>query len=407
MADWLQGPYFYQVYASKQIAGQPASVAWISRLFLTGFASTAIFGPSVGRLADTYGRRLATLSFCLVYALGALSTKSPLLVVLFAGRVLSGIGTSLLFSAPEAWIVGAMQKIKSEMYLGETFGQAYAGDSIVAIIAGQLAGWAALKQGPTGPFMLSTAVLTLGGILAAWLWDENKAVNTNNQGDSKPSIKEAIQVIQKDPTIGLLGGVQAFFEAAMYIFVLQWPPAMVRAIKAQFGSDAQTPFGQIFSCFMACCWFGATLFGQMGPTHWKIPTETSTLGMLAIATMSMTSAALLTTRSSVGLGALPPPVLLGGLMASLFAFEMCVGLYFPSIGTLRSKYIPDSQRSVVMNLFGIPLNVLVVSVFLSIQKLGVSGALAVSSTALGVATICMWRLQRRVTKMELERQYQR
>ena len=69
--------------------------------------------------------------------------------------------------------------------------------------------------------------------------------------------------------------------------------------------------------------------------------------------------------------------------------QVCVGMYFPSIGTLRSKYIPDSHRSVIMNLFGIPLNLIVVSVFLSIKSLGVQGALGCSAGALLIATSCM------------------
>lgn len=51
-ADWLQGPYFYEVYASKIFGGVPASLSLISQLFLVGFASTAVFGPFVGRLSD-------------------------------------------------------------------------------------------------------------------------------------------------------------------------------------------------------------------------------------------------------------------------------------------------------------------------------------------------------------------
>ena len=68
-------------------------------------------------------------------------------------------------------------------------------------------------------------------------------------------------------------------------------------------------------------------------------------------------------------------------------------MYFPTIGTLRSKYFPDSHRSVVMNLFGIPLNAMVVTVFLSIERLGVQGALGVSTTALALATICGLKLK--------------
>ena len=88
-----------------------------------------------------------------------------------------------------------------------------------------------------------------------------------------------------------------------------------------------------------------------------------------------------------------PGSALGTLILSLFVFEACVGMYFPAIGTLRSKYFPDSHRSVVMNLFGIPLNAMVVSVFLSIERLGVQGALGVSTVALATALGCSLKLK--------------
>jgi MFS family permease len=383
-SDWLQGPYFYEVYASKIFNGVPASMALVSRLFLTGFASTALFGPLVGRAADEYGRKKATLAFSVIYALGAWSTKSPLLTVLLVGRALSGIGTSLLFSAPESWLVGEAQATDNQDCLGETFGLAYAGDSLVAISAGQMAGWAASQRGPSGPFELSTGFLAAGGLLAAFLWKENKAPSSGADED-KPSIREAVQVIRRDPKIMLVGAVQSLFEAAMYIFVLQWPPAMATAIGQNFGAAAKTPYGSVFSCFMASCLLGSTMFGQLAKK--AVSTEASTAVMLAVATAAMTAATW--TIRSAGSTNLPC------LIASLFCFEACVGMYFPSIGTLRSRYVPDSHRSVIMNLFGIPLNVLVVAVFLSIHKLGLAGALSISSAALGVATLAMTQLWRR------------
>ena len=56
--------------------------------------------------------------------------------------------------------------------ISETFGLAYAGDSIVAIVAGQLAGAMAGARGPTGPFELSTGFLLAGGLLTSLLWKE-------------------------------------------------------------------------------------------------------------------------------------------------------------------------------------------------------------------------------------------
>lgn len=95
----FQGSYFYQVYASKSFGGATGAMTWVSRLFLTGFASTALFGPVVGRLCDSYGRNAGTLAFSLLYSLGAYSTKSPLLSVLLVGRVWGGMlaGREALF----------------------------------------------------------------------------------------------------------------------------------------------------------------------------------------------------------------------------------------------------------------------------------------------------------------------
>lgn len=43
----------------------------------------------------------------------------------------------------------------------------------------------------------------------------------------------------------------------------------------------------------------------------------------------------------------------------------------------------------VRNIYGIPLNLLVVSVFLSIKSLGVQGALGCATAALAVSSACM------------------
>jgi len=142
---------------------------------------------------------------------------------------------------------------------------------------------------------------------------------------------------------------------------------------------------------MASCLLGSTIFSQL--SNLSIPTETSTAGMLSIATLAMGTAAFVAKGTST---ATPFALLVG----AFFAFEACVGLYFPSIGTLRSKYLPDSHRTVIMNLFGIPLNALVVGVFLSIERLGVGGALGVSTGALALATASMWKLKSLVGKDE-------
>jgi MFS transporter, MFS domain-containing protein family, molybdate-anion transporter len=224
MADWLQGPYFYEVYSSKIINGLPVSLDLVSKIFLVGFATTGLFGPLIGRLVDTVGRKAGTLAYAALYTIGALSTRSALLPLLLLGRVAGGLGTSLLFSAPEAWLVGEHQKGNYDgKWLGQTFGWAYAGDSLVAITAGQLASLSAAKSGPTGPFSLSLLFLAVGSLIASLKWNENVATQARSEAmdgvlkESKPTIGDAWRVMKADKRIMLLGVVQSLFEGAIIV----------------------------------------------------------------------------------------------------------------------------------------------------------------------------------------------
>ena len=234
MADWLQGPYFYEVYASKVINGVAVSTQGVAKLFLTGFGSTALFGAVVGGLVDSLGRKRGSLAFALMYAISALSTRCGTLPLLLAGRVAGGIGTSLLFSAPEAWLVSEQQRSGIDgKYLSRIFGLAYFGDAIVAILAGQIAGVAAAARGPTAPFEISTLFLAAGAALVFFGWKENfggKAAAVDAGGESTeegtavasdasaPSedgqtmVKDAFAAMLEDRRILLLGAVQALFE---------------------------------------------------------------------------------------------------------------------------------------------------------------------------------------------------
>eukprot|EP00957_Ditylum_brightwellii_P159848 12167624-Ditylum_brightwellii.AAC.1 len=81
--------------------------------------------------------------FALLYGLGVASISSNAFWVLFAGRAIIGCALSLLFTAPEAWVGSEASRMGLTEYLSETFGLAYTGDALVAIIAGKLASWAA------------------------------------------------------------------------------------------------------------------------------------------------------------------------------------------------------------------------------------------------------------------------
>jgi hypothetical protein len=52
---------------------------------------------------------------------------------------------------------------------------------------------------------------------------------------------------------------------------------------------------------------------------------------------------------------------LGGViqLIAFCVFEVLIGMFWPSMMTLRAKFVPEQQRSTIINVFRIPLNLFV------------------------------------------------
>lgn len=91
-ADWLQGPYFYDLYANKidSRTGELFTPGAVSTLFLVGFCSGMVFGTLAGSLADSFGRyglcpRSSPRIACALYVSVAVLCQEGRLFGLFGG----------------------------------------------------------------------------------------------------------------------------------------------------------------------------------------------------------------------------------------------------------------------------------------------------------------------------------
>jgi Sugar-tranasporters, 12 TM len=71
LADWLQGPYVYALYAEYKYAKHDIAV-----LFVAGFGSSMIFGSFVGGMADWGGRRAFVVLFAVIYAASCMTKRT-------------------------------------------------------------------------------------------------------------------------------------------------------------------------------------------------------------------------------------------------------------------------------------------------------------------------------------------
>jgi MFS family permease len=398
-ADWLQGPYIYELYVSYGFNQDE-----IAELFVCGFASSLVVGTFIGGLADKLGRKALCIAYCLFYITACFTKLVPDYWTLMFGRFLSGISASLLFSVFESWMVCEHNKRGFDSnLLGSTFSNASFLNGLGAVVAGLIANSAADWYGFVAPFMASVVPLCTVVILIVFTWTENFG---QEHSDSMSSLRMGFDLILTDYEIAALGLGQSAFEGAMYTFVFMFTPALkadgevvdyslsapleassasslvfsgksvaprnpavdVSVSEAKWtgintaGSssnsihsvDSRTAhyLGLIFTVFMVCSMLGSISFTILQRKHlYRLP-----LAVHCIAAISMLTTACYFEDKGI-------------VYLMFLIFEVTVGLFYPSYGTIKSEIIPESVRSSVMNIFRIPLNLFVVVLLLNIEQL--------------------------------------
>ncbi|KIO25270.1 hypothetical protein M407DRAFT_75927 [Tulasnella calospora MUT 4182] len=356
-ADWLQGPYVYSLYREQY--GYSERV--VGFLFVTGFTAAGFSGPFVGVWADKFGRKRICLWFCVAYAFACLCTLSSWIPILFAGRLVSGFATAILFSCFETWVVSASQSAGvSQAGLSTILGDAMLINGIAASVAGVVSNQlVAQVKTFTSPFMLSGVLLVASWFMIRKLWTENYGAQDASVGVGKWDIlqlgrlRQAIDIVRRDPALLVLGLRQTCFEGSMYIFVFLWVPSMQEASPP----NAQLPLGYIFSAFMVSMMLGSVVYTSV-VSH-SLPRSDAPLVLhakLASLNCLVASLALAISFST----SLPQT-----RFWSFCLFEACVGVYYPVQGMLKGSMISNDHRATLAALFRVPLNIFVTGIMLT------------------------------------------
>ncbi len=330
-ADWMQGPYVYRLYEHYGFTREDNGV-----LFIAGFGSSLVFGTWAGPMADKYGRKLNCILYGVTYILSCMTKHFPNFKILMVGRLLGGFATSILWSAFESWMVSEHLSRFDAGWVGGTFSYMHTFNGIVAILSGFVAQWSVdFFEHPVAPFDMSALFLLIGSGFIWFSWSENYGDTKNNM---LQQMNEAIRVVRTNKSVFFVGLSQSLFEGAMYTFVFMWTPAL----SGEGSERKDIPHGLIFASFMIACSLGGSLFGIL-EKRWPLPVLARNLFIFSAGTMAVP---MLTDSGAM-------------IMAAFLGFEVAVGLFWPCIGTLRSKYVPEDCRATVTNLFRVPLNLVV------------------------------------------------
>jgi MFS family permease len=377
-ADWLKGPYVYALYQSYGY-----SESQIAYLFLAGFGASGLSGPFVGAAADVFGRRRLCIAYFVIYICSALTKPINNYMILLLGRLLGGLGTSLLYTVFESWMVAEHNRRGYPQHLlDDTFAKSTLFNGLSAVFAGLIAQLGASALGFVGPFMVALLPLASGLVISLNYWrddSEDRATtdqhgtrqDTDSENGSGPgiagaepttassgrgggeeagimsTIQDAITAMNADARIWFLGMAQSLFEGAMYTFVFLWTPALCEGLTKM--EIKQVPYGLIFSTFMVMIMVGSSLF--------SMATKEYDMEVLPYGIHAISAACCLFTVVVLGFSY--------GVFLSFVLFELMCGIFFPTFGSLRAIYIPENQRSTIMNFFRVPLNLFVVIVLVN------------------------------------------
>jgi len=385
LGDWLQGPYLYRLYHYRGFVGRQVAI-----IYLCGLVTSALFAPSKGFLCDRFGRKATALCVCILYSISCLITLSHSYIVLIAGRILAGISNSILFQALEIWYLHEHLETNDfpKEWVPVTFSLATLGSSLVAILAGVLADVVAqwVSFGAQSPFLLAVVFLLTTGCLILLQWPENYGPEKElTVKKLRASCSEGLKIIGLNGDVFLVGVTQSLFESVLFVFVFIWTPTL---------HPANPPLGIVFACFMVCYVMGNIMFRYL---HNVLKLS---LGALLSCTAGVSSLVFL--LSAYYFANTFPRM----NFVSFLIFELCCGIYFPTMKEIRKEVLPEDHRMSIINWFRVPLTIISALILLMFHDTsgGLSEIMLFCGILMGVAFLPSLKFARKFSSSETQEQ---
>ncbi|KAI0909489.1 hypothetical protein F4823DRAFT_422434 [Ustulina deusta] len=344
-ADWLQGPHLFSLYRDEH--GLESSL--VLNLYMTDFVTTAISAYFIGVLSDKYGRKLCCMVYCVSYALSCFLTVVPVTPLLFLGRILGGVSTSILFTVFDSWMVTNFRKknlAENGCDLSRTYAATSVVNGLVAILSGLVAEILVWATGTKkSPFLMSVVLLWLNLQMIWSRWGENFGVSSSSK-PTHDATRRSLRAVLKMPSILALAFASTMFDGSMNLFVFYWIPTL----SSLHQSGGELPYGIIYSSFMAVSIASALAFNVI--MNKRIITYSRLLiGILLIADFCFVKLAGSKTET--------------GAFWLFCLLEVCIGMFTPCIGYLKGTSIDDDARATVYSIMRIPFNIVVVASLLT------------------------------------------
>ncbi|CAF3613720.1 unnamed protein product [Adineta steineri] len=245
VGNCLQSSYRYAIFDSYGLRRTT-----IERIYLCANISTLTLGTLTSSLSDKYGRRTACILSAIFYIISCLSLNINVVWIFFIGSAARGIAHSLYNTNFEAWLVQAHHNSGSSTdSLKQILANSFVVLSVVAIAVGFVSEYSVDLFGYVAPFDIAIGIYAIMLVFISTQWTENYG---DKEASTTTSFITAFQVLRNDPRIVLVGLITVFFEVTLYIYGIEWTPALQHAIRATLMNYFSIP--RVVLMFVVIVW---------------------------------------------------------------------------------------------------------------------------------------------------------
>ncbi|KFD45472.1 hypothetical protein M514_13650, partial [Trichuris suis] len=179
-------------------------------------------------------------------------------------------------------------------------------------------------------------------------WSPNRAEPGGSTEKLLQEFTRSFMIISRRPSILLLCALQVLYESSYILFAYVWTPLFL-----QLGDTAlpQPYIGSVYGCLMAGMLLGILIYCKLSvhllaPSLLSVATALSCTGMFA--------AVLVTYPHELSAMKYNLSLLM------LVIYQLGSGIYFPTTQRLQKDLLPADNRSSILSLFRVPLNLLAI-----------------------------------------------
>ena len=353
----------------KRFRGNSTSVVgvWTNEsefnMYSIGYMSAAVFSLLGGEYIDSVGRKKSCILYCILEIMVNILAHFSDTTILLIDHILSGMSTTLLFTAFQSWMIHEHRRLGfHERLLKYTTALVQITSAVAAIIACMATFLLTEQYGKTGPFRMSVLLSVAVAIYVYVYWVENC-------GYSSMKIIPAARTIFRDRPLAWLCIVQAFVESTSYV----WAFFCAEALDTKYKKIVLASFmlskligGYIFQILVV----GKRVSGR------RLGVPALFLASISLAIVAHSDQNFTTT------------------IVGFLIFQMALGIYTSIQYSLQNELIPSDSLASIMTAMRVPGNIITAAGIWYSGRVTLSTTLSCCAACVGLSALCHTRIQK-------------